>query len=126
MNKKKILYIDDEELNVKLFAHNFSRNFDVVTGLSGIDGLALLEKNPDIKVVISDMKMPYMHGLEFIAIASEKYREKKYFILTGFDITEEIQHALDSKLIVKYFSKPLNVKEIETAINEVLLYIQTF
>ncbi len=118
--KVKILYIDDEETNLELFEYNFTDNFDVITGTCGSDGLECLRKYPDIKVVISDMKMPLMSGLEFIKKAKSIYNDKKYFILTGYDITEEIKAALKSKLILKYFRKPFNIMEIENAIKEVI------
>jgi len=121
MNPKiKILYIDDEEINIMMFKINFSKKYEVFTGLSGNDGLALLAENQDIRIVISDMKMPNMNGIEFITKAKGLYADKKYFILTGFDITKEIQHALETKLILKYFRKPFNMKEIEAAINEII------
>lgn len=121
MDKKpKILYIDDEEINLELFKYNFSDKFDVITEYSGLSGLECLKKFPDIKVVISDMKMPNMNGIEFIGKAKEIYNDKKYFILTGFDISEEIHSALKGKLILKYLRKPFNIKEIEKAITEVV------
>ncbi len=116
--KIKIIYVDDEEVNVMLFKINFSIHFEVHTGFSGYEGLELLDKHPDTKVIISDMKMPEMNGIEFIKNAKKKYPEKKYYILTGFNITEEIQDALKSGLIQKYFRKPFNMQEIEKAINE--------
>ena len=121
MNEKiKILYIDDEEINLELFEYHFSDKYEVVTGCCGLTGLDCLRKYPDIMVVISDMKMPNMSGLEFITKAREKFRDKKYFILTGFDITPEIKQAIDEKLILRYFSKPFNIEEIEQAISEVV------
>ena len=118
--KNKILYVDDEPINVQLFEYNFSKKFEVHTGTSGMEGLDKLEKYPDIKVVISDMRMPNMNGLEFANRANEKFRDKIFFILTGFDITEEIKQAIDNRLIHKYFRKPLNTNMIETAIFEVI------
>jgi len=117
-NKTKILYIDDESINVQLFGLNFSRTFDVVTGNSGMEGLTLLEKHPEIKVVISDMRMPGMDGLEFINKARQSFSDKKYFIVTGFDVTPEIVESLNNKVIARYFMKPYNVKDIENSIIE--------
>lgn len=119
-NKTKVLYIDDEEINLELFVYNFSGKFEVITDCCGLNGLDQLQNHPDIKVVISDMKMPNMNGLEFIAKAKEIYEDKRYYILTGYDITEEIQQALETKLILKYFRKPFNIREIENAISEVI------
>lgn len=118
-DKIKIIYIDDEEMNVMLFQINFSVNYEVYTGYSGFEGLKLLEKYPDIKVIISDMSMPEMNGIEFIREAKEKYPEKKFYILTGYEQTEEIQNAIQSGLVQKYFCKPFDINEIEKEINKV-------
>lgn len=112
----KILYVDDEIINLQLFEINFGRNYKVLTAESGLAGLDILENNPEINIVISDMKMPLMNGIEFIKKAHEKLPDKNYFILTGFEITDEIQNALSSGLIIKYFRKPFNMGEIELAI----------
>jgi len=119
-DKEKILYVDDEEINVQLFEINFSKNFDVITGSSGYEGLELLEKNPGIKVVVSDMKMAGMNGVEFIKNAKPKYQNIACFILTGYDITNEIKTAIDDNLITKYFRKPFDYKEIEKSIFDVV------
>jgi two-component system, response regulator, stage 0 sporulation protein F len=119
-DKIKLLYVDDEPLNLLVFERVFSKNFEVITSLSGTEGLEKLHSNSKIRVVISDMKMPQMNGIEFISQAKKIFPEIAYFILTGYEITEEIAFALNNKLIVKYFRKPFNVKEIETAIEETL------
>jgi response regulator RpfG family c-di-GMP phosphodiesterase len=115
-----LLYVDDESINLKLFELNFKSKFRVVTALSGDDGLAILENDPTISVVISDMRMPKMDGLEFIAKAKQSFPYIVYYILTGFDITDEINEALSKNLINKYFRKPFNFREIESAITSAL------
>jgi response regulator RpfG family c-di-GMP phosphodiesterase len=119
MSKIKVIYIDDEEINLIILRLNLSKTCDVYTGISGYEGLELLNEHPDTKVIISDMKMPGMNGLEFIKNAKEKYPDKKYYILTGFEITDEIKHALETRLIQKYFRKPFDIKEIEATIAEI-------
>ncbi len=116
----KILYVDDEPINLQLFEINFLGKFDILTAENGYDGLDTLKSNPDIMVVISDMKMPKMDGLNFIRKAKAIYQDKKFCILTGFEISSDIQQALDSGLILKYFSKPFNIQEIDTALSSAL------
>lgn len=119
MNKKRtILYVDDEEINLMLFEINFNEKFNVITADSGHEGLKLMEGIPDITIVISDMKMPGMNGIEFIKTAKKKFPNVVYFILTGFEITGEISKALKDKLINDYFKKPFNMREIEASINK--------
>lgn len=119
MEKKvKILYVDDEPVNLMLFEINFSNDYTILTAESGFSGLEILAQNLDTLIIVSDMKMPRMNGIEFIKIAKEKYPDKKFYILTGYEITSEIQEALDSGLILKYFSKPFNIKEIDIEIKK--------
>ena len=117
MDKKHVvLYVDDEPTNLLLFKIHFPKKYTVLTGNSGSDGLALLHSNPEVVVVVSDMKMPGMNGIEFIKAAKAEFPKIVFYILTGFDITDEIAQALDDKLINKYFSKPFNVGAIDASI----------
>ncbi len=115
-NKIKVLYVDDEQINTLLFKMNFSKKYDVFIASNGNEGLSLLDNAPDIKVVISDMKMPGLNGIEFIKKARERYTQTKYYILTGFEVLPEIQEAIDNGLIIECFQKPFDVDRIESAI----------
>lgn len=119
-NNCTILYVDDEPLNLQLFELNLEKQFNVLTALSGTEGLKILEENPEICVVVSDMKMPGMSGIDFIKTAKKNYPNLCYFILTGFDITEEIAAAINEKLIIKYFKKPFDVNDIKDTISKSL------
>ncbi len=111
--KRKILYVDDEPINLKLFEINLSRRYEVITCTGGYEGLDALEKHKDLMLVLTDLKMPGMNGFDFISKVKKSYPEKTCYLLTGFDITEEIQAALKNGMIKKYFGKPFDFKEIE-------------
>lgn len=116
----KILYIDDEEANRELFELNLMGSFDVVTAESASEGLEILNSSPDIKYVFTDMKMPRMSGIEFISEAKPKFPDKKYFVISGFEVNAEIQQALDSGLIDSYFPKSYNFSEFEDKLLEMI------
>ncbi len=118
--KIKILYVDDEKINLQLFRINLSKKYTVFIAEDGLKGLAILAENKDIDVVVSDMKMPIMSGVEFIKEAKMKHPEVNYFILTGYEITEEIEEALSTGLILKYFRKPFDMGEVDSAIKHLL------
>lgn len=120
MNPKiKILYVDDEKLNLMIFESYFSEEYEIFTALNGHKGLKLLIENPEIKAVFSDLQMPEMGGVEFIRTAKEKYPEKMYSLVTGFSITSPIiQEAMETKLITKYLRKPISKNKLVEIINE--------
>lgn len=81
MNKQnKILYVDDESINLELFKMNLQNHYDVFTAINGFEGLDILDRNPYIPLIISDMKMPIMNGIEFITKAKALYPDKRFFI----------------------------------------------
>jgi response regulator RpfG family c-di-GMP phosphodiesterase len=122
MDKKvKLLYVDDEPMNLLLFSRLFGNKYDVKEAESGFRGLEILTENPDMNVVISDMKMPLMNGIEFVSKAKELYPQMHFYILSGYEITKEIQESLAKGLIVKYFQKPFKMAEIDSAIEKELM-----
>ena len=115
MNKKpKILYVDDEEINLQIFELYFEDKFEIITAENGIKALEILDNDVDINIVVSDMRMPFMDGVEFIEKAKIRYPNTSYYILSGYELNTELQEALDRKLISRYFKKPLDIEEIES------------
>jgi len=113
--------VDDEDVNLFLFERTFESTYKVLTAHSGSEGLEKLHAhNDEIIVVISDMRMPEMNGIEFITQAKKDFKNIAYFILTGFAHNDEIDKALKSGLIREFFTKPYEISEIETAINKSL------
>lgn len=117
MRKPRILYVDDEQVNLMLFQAHFKAKFDVLTAASGEEGLKIMSEEKDIDVVFSDMKMPHMNGIEFIHQASKIAPDSNYHIISAFDLNPEIREALDQGLICNYFGKPFRIADIESAVN---------
>jgi DNA-binding NtrC family response regulator len=116
-----ILYVDDEETNLFVFNLAFRKKYEVITAISPEKALEVLkEEGQHIQVVISDMRMPSMNGIQFIARAREQFPDLPYFILTGYDYHDEINQAINEGLIIRHFTKPFDVAEIENAIYQAL------
>jgi YesN/AraC family two-component response regulator len=120
MELPRILYVDDEVINLELFQLTFMNDFKVITAVSAQEGLILLEHNPDIHVVISDLKMPVMNGLDFIKLVKQKFKEKVCMLLTGYLEPEVMLEGLNKELIFRYLMKPWNKDELEETIREAL------
>jgi DNA-binding NtrC family response regulator len=115
---RKVLYVDDEVMNLFLFENLLSKNFDIVTTKNPEKGLEILKEGNSFDAVISDMKMPGMNGLEFIRKAKEFYSSCPYIILSGYHKIPEIEEALEQGLICNYLQKPYEVNEIADSINQ--------
>ncbi|MCD4722323.1 MAG: response regulator [Desulfobacula sp.] len=83
MSANKILIVDDEEIIVRLLSMSLrSDGYETVTALSGEQGLEVFKaESPDI--VVTDIKMPGMDGLELLKMIKEIDPEKEVIIVTG-------------------------------------------
>lgn len=115
--KRKVLYLDDEKPNLLLFGIAFRNNMDVITVADAHEALSIIEENEDLQYVISDMRMPKMTGLEFIAEAKTKRPDINYYILSGFEETDDIHNAIQNGAIKAYFKKPFNKQRILSIFN---------
>jgi len=120
MELPKILYVDDEIINLELLQLTFMNQFKVITALSAEEGLRLLEQNPDIHVVISDLKMPVLNGLDFIKEVKQLDKEKVCMLLTGYLESDIMLEGFNKELIFRYLMKPWNKDQLEATIREAL------
>ncbi len=116
----KILYVDDEEINLDLLRLTFLNEFRIITAPSAADGLELLERQPDIRVVISDLRMPGMNGFEFIREIKSRYPEKICMLLTAYMESEVMMEGFNRELLFRYLMKPFNREELKETLHEAL------
>ena len=106
MALERILYVDDEEINLELLQLTFMNELDVITATSAREGLRILDKDKDIQVVISDLKMPEMNGLDFIKEIKSRSGDRICMLLTGFMESEIMMEGFNKELIFRYIMKP--------------------
>lgn len=83
---KRVLFVDDEEnvlqgLKVMLYPMRSSWNMEFAQG--GDAALELLEKGPEYDIVVTDIHMPGLHGVELLKILIERSPETVRFVLSG-------------------------------------------
>ena len=115
-----ILYVDDEIINLELLQFTFINDFKVITAESAEEGLRLLVLNPDIHVVISDLKMPVMNGLDFIKKVKQNDQKIVCMLLTGYMESDVMLEGFNKELIFRYLIKPWNKDELAETIREAL------
>lgn len=89
---------------------------------NGMQGLELVKnKNPDI--IITDMKMNEMNGVEFLNELAKTYPSKPVIVISGYQEFEYVRNALEKRAI-GYVLKPFSVEELAEQINKAILKIK--
>jgi YesN/AraC family two-component response regulator len=90
--KPRVLVIDDEEV-IRSAARRILEGYDVTTAGNGREGLREMRKGP-FDLVLTDLKMPGMDGIEVLKGAKELSPETEVIIITGYGNTA---HTTTSK-----------------------------
>jgi DNA-binding NtrC family response regulator len=89
MTIANILLVDDEEPFVQAMTRRLkNRDLDVSSVFSGLEALDLLGQRPDIEVVILDVKMPRMDGIETLREIRKQFPLVEVIMLTGHATVE--------------------------------------
>ena len=120
MEPPPILYVDDEVINLELLQLTFMNDFKVITANSAHDALKLLELHPEIHVILSDLKMPVMNGLDFIKKVKQQYPKKICMLLTAYMESDVMLEGFNKELIFRYIMKPWKKDELKETIQEAL------
>jgi DNA-binding NtrC family response regulator len=86
----RLLVIDDEAAIGRTLAITLADEFDVHTATSGPEGLAILARDPRFDVILCDLRMPNMAGIDVFRVAVERQRElgPRFVFTTGGDFAE--------------------------------------
>lgn len=109
--KNTILYIDDEESNLRGFKNLFRRKFNVLITSNGKEGISLFDEN-EVDLVISDQRMNEMSGLDFLSIIKQKKPLVPTILLTGYSDYEVLKKAFNEVGIHKYINKPFDPENL--------------
>lgn len=105
--KGSILVVDDEQIVLRSCERILSsEGYGVDTATSAKDALSLLDRNL-YDLIITDIKMPEMDGIEFIRQARAKNPDINIVVITGYPSQESIREALSLR-IIDYLPKPFS------------------
>lgn len=116
----KILIIDDEESvrdAIKMLGEWDKLGIDgIFEAQDGLTGIKLLyEEKPDI--VLLDMRMPEMDGVEFLQASEKEYSHAVNIVISGYDDYEFTRQAIKSK-VFDYLLKPINEEKLNSALSK--------
>jgi DNA-binding response OmpR family regulator len=108
--------VDDEPNVLSGYQRTTGRVHAVSVALGGPAGLAAIETGPAFAVVITDMRMPGMSGVEFIEAARVNSKETVFMMLTGNADQQTAVNAINRGQIFRFLNKPCAAEHLDVAI----------
>lgn len=116
---KQILLVDDELLILKALKRILSNtDFHVIAFESGKEALMFLE-NQSVDMLITDIRMPEMDGIQFLEIVKHRYPDIIRLVLSGYSDEKTIYRLFEQNLAKMCIYKPWNNDELLNIINQV-------
>jgi two-component system NtrC family sensor kinase len=113
----KILFVDDERNVLRALERLFlDDEYEIITALSGEEGLHLLKSEQPVQIVISDYRMPGMNGVEFLREVCRSWPDTVRIVLSGYADTAAVVNAINEGEIFRFIPKPWNNNELKMTI----------
>lgn len=113
---EKILFVDDEVQILDSMKRQLRKRFKIETADSGQKALEVLKTNGPFSVVVSDMRMPIMDGVELLSTIKDMYPDTVRMMLTGNADQETAIEAVNKGQIFKFLNKPCPVPVLVTSL----------
>ena len=119
--KKKVLIVDDEIKLLKMLQKALSADQDVYEIVVADNAKKAIEilADQEISLVVSDIKMPGMSGIELFAIIRVTCPELKVIFMTAY-ATDTIRQAIEANSRLLLIEKPFNYNQLREMIHEIL------
>lgn len=126
MNKSRILVVDDEPDVEALITQKFRRQLrkgelEFVFARDGQHALDVLETEPDVSMVLSDINMPRMNGLALLEQLNNRHEDLNTVIVSAYGDMSNIRSAMNLGAF-DFITKPIEFDDLETTIAKTLAH----
>ncbi len=115
---EKVLFVDDETFVLESFRRNLRKFVKMETANSGEKGLELIATQGPFAVVVSDLRMPGMNGVQFLSRVKELSPETTRILLTGQADLEDAIAVINEGQIFRFLTKPCGPESLKAAITD--------
>ncbi len=115
-----VLVVDDEEIHLNGLTNLIRKlrpEYEILNAKNGKEALAIIDGHP-VDILITDIRMPIMDGMELIERTVNKYRDMKILLLSGHREFEYAQKAIKMG-VFDYLVKPINKAKISQMLEKV-------
>jgi serine/threonine protein kinase/class 3 adenylate cyclase len=123
----KILVVDDEPDMESLIQHRFRKQiqnmvYKFIFAANGEEAMERLRQHPDTDVVISDLNMPKMDGLTFLARIGEVHPLVKVIIVSAYGDMNNIRTAMNHGAF-DFLVKPINFQDLNVTVEKTVKHV---
>lgn len=115
---ENILCVDDNSNILAGYKRKLRKQFDIMIAYSGRQGLKMIETKGPFAIVVSDIRMPVMDGIQFMEQVRKLNPDSIRMILTGYADLETLIDAVNKGFIFKLLMKPCPTETFANALNE--------
>lgn len=113
---EKILFVDDEENILQSIKRELRKRFDIHTALGGAQALEILNSSGPFAVIVSDMRMPVMDGIQLLSMVKDLYPDTVRLMLTGNADQGTAIEAVNKGQIFRFLNKPCSTSTLVMAL----------
>lgn len=108
-DRAKLMIVDDDPA-VRIVVAEFLQDFgyQVIQANGGAEALDLLAQTPDLRMIITDIRMPDMSGAELADIATQRQSDLKIILISGYFVSQQIGW--------RFLRKPFRMRDLEAAV----------
>jgi len=116
--KPSILIADDEKVICNAFERLLSAGYEIYKSCNGKDALDIIRRHSDIEVLLCDIMMPVMDGVELIKNVKSEYKDIIIIAITGSYLDENVNDAIEKYADI-HFMKPVDITQLELTLKTV-------
>jgi len=113
---EKILFVDDEPQLLQAIKRQLRKRFELSVAENGQQALEIIRKKGPFAVVVSDMRMPGMDGLELLTQVKAAYPDTVRMMLTGNADQETAADAVNKGQVFRFLTKPCSTAVMAPAL----------
>ena len=113
---RRVLLLDDEPAILNAISRRLGEDFEITTVGQGAEALRILSASEPFAVVVTDMRMPQMNGIEFLAQAHDLAPDTTYMMLTGNQDVATAVAAVNEGHVYRFLNKPCQSEHMRQAL----------
>ncbi len=116
MNEPKILFVDDDINILEGFQRTLRKKYLIDISVGPFEGLRLINEKGPYAVVVADLKMPRMDGVEFLSRVKKIFPDTVRIMLTGHGDLNVAIEAINTGSVFRFLTKPCGPTELDNAL----------